>query len=149
MDKNTYYIYNNEAIACCILFSVLRIIRKIDYSRYALILPFMLDDKTVNKLIETENINIYDFIKNNIDIFGNFNQRYVMLMPIMINSSIMLNDFKLIQIAETISVINDNELNFSLSGDRLNRILSVNEKFCSMISNIDVNRVYKILNIEL
>jgi len=149
MDKNAYYIYNNEAIACCVLYSIIRIIREIDYSKYCLILPFLLDDKTIVKLKESETVTIEDFIKHNIDIFGNFNQRYLSLLPITINSSIMLSDFHLIRIDDSISLMSDSELDFSDSGDRLCKILSVVDKFCIMFAGANTSNVYKLLNIDL
>ncbi|MDD6003715.1 MAG: DUF6521 family protein [Bacteroidales bacterium] len=149
MDKNAYYIYNNEAIACCTLYSIIRIVKELDYSKYCLILPFLLDDKTIVKLKESETVTIEDFIKQNIDIFGNFNQRYLSLLPITINSSIMLSDFHLIRIDDTISLMSDSELDFSDSGDRLGKILSVVDKFCIMFARANTSNVYKLLNIDL
>lgn len=149
MDKNTYYIYNNEAIACCVLYSVVRIIKAIDYSKYCLILPFLLDDRTIIKLKESDASTIEEFIKQNIDIFGNFNQRYLSLLPITINSSIMLSDFHIIRINDDISLMSDSELDFSDSGDRLGKILSVVDKFCIMFAGANASNVYKLLNIDL
>lgn len=45
--KQIYYIYNNEAIASCILLSVLNKVGKLDIARLCLILPFLLDDRTL------------------------------------------------------------------------------------------------------
>jgi len=45
--KEIYYTYNNEAIACCIFLNLLQTTDTIDIARSCLVLPFLLDDKTV------------------------------------------------------------------------------------------------------
>ena len=45
--KEVYYIYNNEAIASCIFLAYLQNVKSINMAQSCLILPFLLDDRTV------------------------------------------------------------------------------------------------------
>jgi hypothetical protein len=45
--KEIYYTYNNEAIASCVFLELLQKVGVIDIARSCLILPFLLDDRTV------------------------------------------------------------------------------------------------------
>lgn len=85
--KQIYYIYNNEAIASCILLSVLNKVGKLDIALLCLILPFLLDDRTVNYLAKNQgqNLSIEQLIKCQPRLFVSFNKRYLSLLPITIN----------------------------------------------------------------
>lgn len=81
--KQIYYIYNNEAIASCILLSVLNKVGKLDIALLCLILPFLLDDRTVNYLAKNQGQNLS--IEHQPRLFVSFNKRYLSLLPITIN----------------------------------------------------------------
>ena len=45
--KEMYYIYNNEAIASTCILLILQKIPNIEIAKLCLVLPFLLDDRTV------------------------------------------------------------------------------------------------------
>ena len=52
--KEMYYIYNNEAIACVCILVVLQKIPNMEIAKLCLVLPFLLDDRTVSLLQKEE-----------------------------------------------------------------------------------------------
>ena len=140
--KNSYYVYNNEAIACCIFLKVLRKTEKIDYARFFLILPFLMDDRNVYFLNKDEGIDIEDFFKKN-NRFNNFNSRFLSLIPVAINSLIMLTEIGLIGLdkQKNIFLIDKVSSNFSLS-ERLIRIESAIPILLDIIVNISTESLY-------
>ncbi|MDC5350940.1 three component ABC system middle component [Acinetobacter baumannii] len=93
--KLNYYVYNNEAIACCVLLMVLEKVKEIDYARLLLILPYLLDDRNISFLNKNKKVSIDFFLKKN-NIYYNFNNRYLSLLPVTINSLIILSEMNLI-----------------------------------------------------
>lgn len=92
--KEIYYTYNNEAIASCVFLELLQKVGVIDIARSCLILPFLLDDRTVKyfqKLSGKEKISLEYMIKEQSKLFTSFNKRYLSLLPVTINSLLLLN----------------------------------------------------------
>ena len=150
--KEIYYTYNNEAIAGCIFLSVLDKVKTMDIARSCLILPFLLDDKTVvyfdtNRDIE---FTLEQIIKEQPKLFISFNKRYLSLLPVTINSLMIL--VKTNQISNQKEIVLNENVNFSFSddcGNRLTKINSVMPKFLSTISQYSTNELYKLLNVQL
>lgn len=149
--KEIYYTYNNEAIASCTILLTLYEVEKIDIARSCLILPFLLDDRTINYLQVNKDLNatLEEFINNRPRLFISFNKRYLSLLPVSINSIILLN--KSSQIKITPDIVIKNELSFKNidMGDRFNKIKEVLPVFLKMIENYSTTELYKILNIQL
>lgn len=112
--KEVYYIYNNEAIASCIFLSVLNKVEELDIARSCLILPFLLDDRTINylKREQESNINLEQLIKEYPRLFVSFNKRYLSLLPITINALMMLSKGNQINIENQIKTVSN--LNFEM-----------------------------------
>ena len=104
--KEVYYIYNNEAIASCILLSILQEMKSIDIPCLCLILPFLMDDQTVTYLsrIQPSEIDLVQLINDRPRLFTSFNKRYLALLPIAINSLILLRKSNQIVIETNISI---------------------------------------------
>lgn len=149
--KQIYYIYNNEAIASCILLSVLNKVGKLDIARLCLILPFLLDDRTVNYLAKNQgqNLSIEQLIKCQPRLFVSFNKRYLSLLPITINALMILSKSNQItigsEIAKTETLILDN----ANLGDRFSKIENVIPDFINMIKKYTTPKLYKALKIQL
>ena len=149
--KEIYYVYNNEAIACCIFLSILNNVKKIDIARSCLILPFLLDDRTINYLsknIDAE-FDLGQLIKEQPRLFISFNKRYLSLLPVTINSLILLSNINQIEIGSEISTKVVPRLEEYSLGDRFDKITGVIPKFLSMIENYSTDHLYKILKIQL
>lgn len=148
--KGGYYIYNNEAIASCIILAVLQNIKQIDIARICLVLPFLLDDRTVsalNKEFNTE-ITLKEFVSQHSRMFCTFNKRYMELLPVLINSIAILEKTKAISVAKTIS-INTSINDFGDIGDRFSKIQKSIGALLKLTQSCSTTELYKILGIQL
>jgi hypothetical protein len=147
--KEIYYVYNNEAIASCIFLSILNNIDRLDIARSCLVLPFLLDDRTVSYLSKNLDMELEDMIKEQSRLFTSFNKRYLSLLPVTINSLTILNTSNQISIGNDIvtNVVLDSE--DKTLGDRFNKIQGVIPKFLLMIEKYSTIQLYKILKVQL
>lgn len=147
--KEIYYVYNNEAIASCIFLSILDNIDRLDIARSCLVLPFLLDDRTVSYLSKNHDLELEDMIKEQSRLFTSFNKRYLSLLPVTINSLTILNASNQISIGNEIvatTILGSKEENL---GDRFNKIQEVIPKFLSLIEKYSTTQLYKILKVQL
>ena len=151
--KEVYYIYNNEAIASCIFLAYLQNVKSIDMAQSCLILPFLLDDRTVmyftNKRDDYDNSLEY-IVNNRPKLFTSFNKRYLSLLPITINSILLLNKNKQIGISSNniftkVDFIYD-EVDM---GNRFERIKKVIPFLASILNKHSTSQLYKILKVQL
>ena len=151
--KEVYYIYNNEAIASCIFLAYLQNVKSIDMAQSCLILPFLLDDRTVMYFtnIRDDYDNSLEYIVNNKPkLFTSFNKRYLSLLPITINSILLLNKNKQIGISSNniftkVDFIYD-EVDM---GNRFERIKKVIPFLASILNKHSTSQLYKILKVQL
>jgi hypothetical protein len=147
--KEIYYVYNNEAIASCIFLSILNTIDRLDIARSCLILPFLLDDRTVSYLSKNQDIELEDLIKEQSRLFISFNKRYLSLLPVTINSLTILNASNQISIGNEIVATTILDSKGENLGDRFNKIQEVIPKFLSLIEKYSTTQLYKILKVQL
>jgi hypothetical protein len=150
--KEIYYIYNNEAIACCVFLAILDRLKTLDIARSCLMLPFLFDDRTVKYFSKNRNseFNLEQMIKEQPSLFISFNKRYLSLLPVTINSLMILSKSNQINIGKEIYIVNNIlPIYNSMMGERLDRIIDVVPVFLSIISNYSTNILYKLLNIHL
>lgn len=149
--KEVYYIYNNEAIASCIFLSVLNKVEELDIARSCLILPFLLDDRTINylKREQESNINLEQLIKEYPRLFVSFNKRYLSLLPITINALMMLSKGNQINIENQIKTVSNLNFENEELGNRFLKIEDVIPKFLTLLDEYSTAELYKILKIQL
>lgn len=148
--KDFYYTYNNEAIASCIILNVLKRVDQIDLARACLILPILLDDRTVKYLDKViDHVSIESVVKQNPRLFISFNQRYLTLLPITINSIMILSQSNQIEIASTISVKYKVTSPDIIMGDRFDRINKILPTFLKIIESYSTTQLYQILKVQL
>jgi len=149
--KEIYYTYNNEAIASCVFLAVLDRLRTLDVARSCLILPFLLDDRTVSFFNESLNdkLTLEQIKRDKPLLFTSFNKRYISLLPIAINSLMILHKSNQISIGKEISIVNMLPIYNSMMGTRLEKIIDVIPTFLSIIDSYSTKQLYKLLNIQL
>ncbi|MBW6483258.1 MAG: hypothetical protein K0B10_09370 [Vicingaceae bacterium] len=149
--KEVYYIYNNEAIASCIFLSVLNKVEELDIARSCLILPFLLDDRTINHLKREQesNVNLELLIKEYPRLFVSFNKRYLSLLPITINALMMLSKGNQINIENQIKTVSNLNFENEELGNRFLKIEDVIPKFLTLLDEYSTAELYKILKIQL
>lgn len=151
--KEIYYTYNNEAIASCIFLDILHQVESIDIARSCLILPFLLDDKTIkylHQLSDEENVSLEYITREQPKLFTLFNKRYLSLLPITINSLIILNRNNQIRITAS-NILAKSEFSYGETdmGDRFKGIKKVLPIFLRMIEKYSTVQLYRILKIQL
>jgi len=149
--KESYYIYNNEAIACCTILSVLKKARSMSIAKLCLVLPFLLDDRTVSLLLTYlgKKVTIKELVSNNSSRFSSFNQRFKVLLPVLVNSIMILHDAKLVELSQKVIKISNTDIVIDDYGERLDKINQVSSVFANMLDNQDQTELYKILKIQL
>jgi hypothetical protein len=147
--KEIYYVYNNEAIASCIFLSILNNIDRLDIARSCLVLPFLLDDRTVSYLSKNQDMELEDIIKEQSRLFTSFNKRYLSLLPVTINSLTILNASNQISIGNEIAATTQLYSKDKNLGERFTKIENVIPKFLSMIEKHSTTQLYKILKVQL
>ena len=82
------YIYNNEAMGVVAIYSVIKELEEIEYCKAMLILPLMLNDKLIKFLgrANTKVRGIEELIIKKGQTLTNFNEFYLEMLPISINS---------------------------------------------------------------
>lgn len=150
--KEIYYIYNNEAIASCIILSFIQEIETADLSRICILLPFLLDDRTVKYLrqIKDREISLDQIIRSEPRLFLSFNRRYLSLLPISINAITLLNKCNQICITSEGIILKEK---FSFDeidmGIRFNEIKKVLPIFLRLINEYSTSQLYRVLKIQL
>ena len=151
--KEIYYTYNNEAIASCVFLEFLQKTGTIDIARSCLILPFLLDDRTVKcfqRLSDEEKISLEYMTKEQPRLFTSFNKRYLSLLPVTINSLILLNKNNQVGITSSEISTKSNFLYDNTDmGDRFNEISKALPAFIRMIEKYSTVQLYRILKIQL
>jgi hypothetical protein len=148
--KEAYYTYNNEAIASCIFLSILNKVEKIDITNSCLILPFLLDDRTINYLHQNQNstLNLEQIVNEKSRLFASFNKRFTALLPVSINSLILLSKANQIRLGKEIAINSTFNIEGNM-GDRFNKIESIIPIFLSLIEKYSATQLYRILKIQL
>lgn len=148
--KEIYYTYNNEAIASCIFLSILEKAIEVDIAYSCLVLPFLLDDNTVNYLhqIKDTYIDLEQMVIDKPKLFISFNKRFTALLPITINSLVLLGKANQILIDKEIFVNAPFDINDNM-GDRLNKIENIIPFFLKVCEKYSTTQLYQILKIQL
>ncbi len=149
--KEIYYTYNNEAISSCVFLSVLKKVGSMDIARSCLILPFLLDDKTVTYLKNySPSIGgLRELISEERRLFTSFNKRYLALLPVSINSLLLLSKSRQITIGN--HIIDNSTLDLSEAdfGNRFNSIQQAIPNFLTLVANLSTVQLYQTLKIQL
>jgi hypothetical protein len=149
--KSRYYLYNNEAIATTVLLSVITKFKQIDIALVPLVLPFLLDNRTVNHLLKDKAnyANIEQLVQCKYLYFTTFNNKFLSLLPITINALMILRKSDVIQITDIITLKKEIELEINSLGDRFITIEAVIPNFIAMIKDYSPTDLYILLNIQL
>lgn len=149
--KILYYIYNNEAIATTVLMSVITKLKRMDIASAPLVLPFLLDNRIVNHLLKDEANyeNIEQFIQSKRLYFTSFNNRFLSLLPVTVNSLMILQKSNVINITDSITINKEVKFDVNELGLRFTKIERVIPKFVALIKNYSLSDLYFIFRIQL
>jgi len=149
--KEIYYVYNNEAIASCIFLSVLKKVQKIDIARSCLVLPFLMDDKTVAHIVKNQAslVDLENTIAQHPRLFASFNKRFLSLLPITINAIMILKKASQVIIKGQNIEANDTTLDFSYLGDRWEKIREAVPFYLNLTERYSTEQLYKTFKVQL
>ncbi|RKQ50611.1 hypothetical protein BXY85_1627 [Roseivirga pacifica] len=149
--KEVYYTYNNEALSSCIFLSVLSKTDKLEMGIAPLILPLLLDDRSVNYInnVEDSEISLNILIEQQPRLFTSFNQRFLSLLPVMINSLMILKQSGQIEIGTHIEARNSILLKDDNLGERYTKIEKAIPAVLYMFSLLSISELYSLLKIQL
>jgi len=146
-------VYNNELIGLISIMSVLKYHKEMSIGKAMLILPFFSHKNTL-KILKRKNIKIRsleEFIIKYPSSFSNFDERFQSLLTISINSIILLNRMKLINIKNGHLFLveqNEFELENKSLGNRAKEIIQGAENLSQILLE-DTNNLYLQLRVEL
>ncbi|ENV10228.1 hypothetical protein F966_01401 [Acinetobacter higginsii] len=146
--SNSYYVYNNEALSCCIILEVLKIVRSMNYDRLCLVLPFLLDNNTVKK-ISLESFESDSFLIRVSNQYFNFNKRFINLLPVMVNSIVILEKLKKVNLYDMNVSCNDFSSLNEVLGERFLNIKKVIPLFINEFDKYTTKELYESLGVEL
>ena len=152
---NSEYLFNNEAIGIIAITSVLKECKELSYGKSMLILPFLFHDE-ITSFLKRANVVVRsseEMIVKKITLFGNFNSRYYSLLPITINSLMILKEMRVIKIngnkifyTETTRGI---DLDVCGLGKRAGKIIKASKRLSDLLLLEDENSLYLKLRIQL
>lgn len=152
--KNTFYIYNNEGLFVCLIILLLKE-RNVELSRLMIICTLLADSRFVRYLKSNIPINsLEQIIQNKITWFSNFNQRYLELLPVVLNSLVILQKENILILSKnSISLKIEKEqikrLDTEVLGERIKEINSIIPLLFVLLNNYDTKRMYKLFNVRL
>ena len=150
--SNSFDVSNNEAIAALVVKKYLQHCKSIEVSRLFIILPILLSDKLVEALRDENFENFESFIQKYPSLFSSFNDKYLELMPIVINSVTILKEMNEVFCEKhTINHVEGGLVNINEDsiGNRIINIFLAIPKFIELTSNYETSSLYKILKIRL
>jgi hypothetical protein len=150
----SYYLYNNEAIGAIGIAAVLNECQALSYSKSLLILPILFHEDTVSALKRSNSVirSAEELMIKKTSRFGNFNARFYSLLPISLNSIMLLKQMGEIIITER-SVCNSpqNKIDFNNAplGKRAQNIIKAAPKLAELLSSEDDQSLFLKLRIQL
>ena len=149
--KELYYTYNNEALGSCVLLSLTNKVGSVDLARCCLALPFFFEERIVNRLLGSQepSTDIESFVAQNGNLFLSFNKRYQALLPVTVNSLLLLNKGKQIEIGKQVTSKGFQSFEGVEMGGRFQRISEVISPYVEMTQGYTTAQLYRIFKIQL
>lgn len=153
MKLSGYYVYNNVAITAFAIISMLNVSSRIPLSKVALLMPMLLDDNITQKwLVKTIQALIL-WLHLTRFFLSNFNDRYIDLLPQVVNGISILLDLNLASLyGEFVTAENAESYQSMLSKCDSNRLVNIHKaasKLLKLVKDSDIANDYRKLNVEL
>lgn len=153
MRISPYYIYNNIAITACTILGILSKFACVSLSKIAVMLPLLLDDSMVEKMMEHDYRNFDAFLRQNRMPLSNFNDRYKNLLPQMVDGIALLLDLNIVSLYGNSIQLTDKEFCNTMirynESERLKRICCAIEKLMDLTKRVDISTEYSKLKVLL
>ena len=133
--------------------AMLRLSPKIPLSKVALLMPILLDDNIIGKMTNQRPTSFDSVITQNKVFLSNFNNRYIDLLPQVVNAISILLDLNLVSLYGEYVISENAEKYESIlarcDSNRLKNICIVSPKLLKLVKDSDIVNDYRKLNIEL
>lgn len=145
--------FNNELLTGISILSVLSHTKKLEIVKCILIEP-MLNHKELRSILKNSNTvirSIEELIIKKAAAFSNFNNRFIEVLPLSINSILLMSELKLLKINGNIILFSGEDFNFkekSLGQSAKERILACN-KLSEILRKETASNLYLNLRVEL
>ena len=152
--NSSYYLRNNVALVIGIIQTILKTGRSFSMAELSLLLPFLLDEKIVNVLLNpNEEYTLGSLITKNNIALANFNDRYLSLLPLTYQSLSLLLDIDAITISDgVVTACHTEKIGDIVVGSgsmQLSVICKVSVKLFAMLERENIYEIYERLKIEL
>ncbi|QYY41511.1 three component ABC system middle component [Aneurinibacillus thermoaerophilus] len=146
-------VYNNEAIGVISIAAVLKKVRQVSYAKALLILPIALHKELINflKREQTTIKSIEQLVARRGNHLANFNERFIELIPVSINSIMLLNEMGIVKLGNG-SIYYNEKIEFNFEDESLGKRTSDILKATNNISNLlkqDVSDLYLHLRVQI
>jgi hypothetical protein len=148
------YLFNNEAIGTIAIASVMKECTTLSYSKSMLILPFLFHQESTAFLKRSRVVlrSSEEFVIKKVGAFANFNDRYFSLLPISINSIMILSKTGTLSIKKNQISYNDNN-DFNVLAENLGKragdIVKASKKLSTLLLSESEPSLYLKLRIQL
>lgn len=147
------YVYNNEAFGVVAIASTLRHAQTLSLSKALLILPLFSHKETLDYLKRSNSDvkSIEQLIAKKGNVVSNFHKRYESLLPVSINSILILCEMKIAKYEnQQLVLINHSRFNFNDSGlgNRAKEIIKASKNVSNLLQK-NANDLYLQLRVQL
>lgn len=150
--KDSKYLYHNEAIGMVGILSVLKHLKRMSNAKALLIIPILVHRGATSflKHKSTKVRSLEELIAKKPDCFSNFSDRYTSLLPISINSILILTHISQIKLDEKFITYNESGFDFKNAalGEYAQDISLCSEKLAHMLKENDES-LYLQLRVKL
>jgi hypothetical protein len=153
MSDESEYVFNNEAIGLIAISSVLKYCKQLSYGQTMLILPFLLHEETRKYLKRSNSVkrSIEEVVVKRIKDFGTFNARFRSLLPVAINSILILKEMGAVEIDTNCIRYREGRIDFDDKslGKRAISVIQSSEVLSRILVSEEVSSVYLKLRVQL
>lgn len=143
--------YNNIGISLVAFLSTVRYMESIEYSKALLIQPLLMYNPLVN-YIKKKNVNvksIEDLTLTKINYFLNFNERYLSFLTLGINTILIAQKMKFIELQHNKIIVNKNKIeDFDFQNNKLGiratNIISASNKIANILNENTCELYFKL-----
>ncbi|MED1876056.1 three component ABC system middle component [Brevibacillus borstelensis] len=154
MNESKYF-FNNEAFGMVAIAAVLKHAGRLPISKIVLILPFLSHKETVSYLKGSNSVvrSLEELIAKKGSLFSNFYDRYLYLLPIGLNSLLLLKEMKIISETEEgeYSFMEESGFQFRHSslGKRSTFVYEASSKLAAILRDKEASELYLHLRVRL
>lgn len=147
--------YNNVGIGLVALLSVIKYFEDLDYAKALLIQPLLLHNPLTNYVKKASVVinGIEDLTLSKVEYFLNYNDRYLSLLPLSINTILIAEKMKFLKLEDSKIIVNKSNIETfdfesTLLGTRAKNIILASERISQLLKE-ESKELYFKLRVEV